>query len=152
MSVDMVELDLADLVPLTQERRDYVLEWRSAEEEDGHVEVRAIVVMKRPGGFLLALPVGALPDEDLAGGTGQVGGCGSRSFVRGWSRESHCSSRHRIKTFHLVPGQPEETLVEERLCLQASSQRQRGLRQPRCMPPCSRSSRLFRAFQIRCSS
>eukprot|EP00435_Cladocopium_sp_Y103_P061652 s470_g23.t1 len=73
MSVDMQELEMTNLVALTQERREYVLEWRSADEEDGQVEVRAFVVMKRPGGFLLAVPLGALPDEDLESGTGQVG-------------------------------------------------------------------------------
>ena len=67
-------MSMADLVPLSVERRNYVLEWRAADEDDGHVEVYAYVVMKRVGGVLLALPVGSIPDEDLEGPeTGLVG-------------------------------------------------------------------------------
>lgn len=65
MSLDLEELELRMLVPLGQSRVRYVLEWKSQAEEDGVMEIMALVVMKRDAGFLLALPAGALPEEDL---------------------------------------------------------------------------------------
>ena len=58
MSVDMVELEFESLVPVSQEKILYVLEWTMGAEEEGVAEAFAFVVMKRAGGLLLALPVG----------------------------------------------------------------------------------------------
>ena len=65
--MNMDELDFAALVPLAQGRQDYVLGWPSLAEEDGTLEMRALVVMKRQDGVLLALPTGVIPDEELNG-------------------------------------------------------------------------------------
>ena len=46
----------------------YVLEWLSAAEVDGRRECIAMVVMKRAGGLLLAIPEGFLPEDVVAEG------------------------------------------------------------------------------------
>ena len=62
---DNVVLATETLVP-------YVLEWRPGSEEDGEAECVVLVLMKRAGGVLLAMPVHFLP-EDLIfqGNSGQ---------------------------------------------------------------------------------
>ena len=56
MSLDMEQLEFASVVPFSQEKRRYILEWRPDGEQDGQVEGHALVVMKREGGLLLAVP------------------------------------------------------------------------------------------------
>ena len=65
MNLDMEQVEFALLVPLVQEKRRYILEWRASSEEDGRVDAFAFVVMKREGGLLLAVRAGVLADEDL---------------------------------------------------------------------------------------
>lgn len=61
----MADVDFASLVPVSQEVKIYVLEWHGEAELDGHLEVAALVVMKREAGMLLALPLNVVPEEDL---------------------------------------------------------------------------------------
>ena len=66
------DLSFEDLVPVAQGRVLYVLEWNSEDSLDGMKEAFAIVVLKRAGGCLLALPEGFLSVEDLREG-GEMG-------------------------------------------------------------------------------
>ena len=60
MSADST-LEFGDLVPLCDGVVRYVLEWQAGPEEDGVQEALAMLVMKRAGGLLLAVPVGFIP-------------------------------------------------------------------------------------------
>ena len=66
------DLSFEDLVPVARGRVLYVLEWNSEDSLDGMKEAFAIVVLKRAGGCLLALPEGFLSVEDLRDG-GEMG-------------------------------------------------------------------------------
>ena len=62
---DNVVLATEALVP-------YVLEWRPGSEEDGEAECVVLVLMKRAGGVLLAMPVHFLPEDLISqGNSGQ---------------------------------------------------------------------------------
>lgn len=67
-------LDFAELVTLATRKQLYVLEWVPGSEEDGHIEAFALVVMRREGGFLVALPVGFLTEEELTVGMSDEAG------------------------------------------------------------------------------
>eukprot|EP00438_Fugacium_kawagutii_P001505 Skav202551 [mRNA] locus=scaffold2011:393014:394735:- [translate_table: standard] len=56
---------MESLVMVSQDMEPYVVTWPSEEEEDGHLEFSVLVILKRPGGLLLAVPLGMLPNEDL---------------------------------------------------------------------------------------
>lgn len=60
-------LSLEDLVSLKHDVVPYLLDWPNVDFE-GVSEVAALVVGLRPNGFLLALPVGFIPEEILAVG------------------------------------------------------------------------------------
>ena len=60
-----VSLSWESLVTIDQDVEPYVLEWPDALGMDGAIEVTALVIMKRPGGVLLAVPTGMLPAEEL---------------------------------------------------------------------------------------
>ena len=67
-----VGLGLLDLVTLEQDVEPYIMDWPVlATEEDGEPEVAALVVAKRDGGFLAAVPVGFVPEEVLAAGNAE---------------------------------------------------------------------------------
>ena len=67
-----VGLGLLDLVTLEQDVEPYIMDWPVlATEEDGEPEVAALVVAKRDGGFLAAVPVGFIPEEVLAAGNAE---------------------------------------------------------------------------------
>eukprot|EP00435_Cladocopium_sp_Y103_P076185 s119_g80.t1 len=76
MSVDMEELEFASLVPISEQKVLYVLEWQDSSELDGKLEAKALVVMKRSGGLLVA-PVGFLPDSELQLSPGSAGVVGA---------------------------------------------------------------------------
>ena len=64
---DLEDLAFTSLVPLTDRKVKYVLEWDSGDPQDGQAEAFAFVVMKRAGGLLAAVPMGFLADEVLSG-------------------------------------------------------------------------------------
>ena len=66
------DLAFDDLVPVAQGKVLYVLEWNSEDSLDGMKEAFVIVVLKRAGGCLLAIPEGFLSVEDLKEG-GEMG-------------------------------------------------------------------------------
>lgn len=71
MASDLEQMDGVDpttLVLASQELHPYVLRLGSPDDTDGVLEVLAIVVMKRSGAFLLAIPDGALDPETLEEG------------------------------------------------------------------------------------
>ena len=61
-------VDPTALVLASQELHPYVLRLGSPDDTDGVLEVLAIVVLKRSGAFLLAIPDGALDPETLEEG------------------------------------------------------------------------------------
>lgn len=62
-----VGMEFDDLVEISRGRVLYVLEWNSEDADaDGKKESFAIVVMRRAGGCLLALPQGFLSPEELS--------------------------------------------------------------------------------------
>ena len=68
MSVDLTAdeaLSFTGLVTLEEDLESYVLEWPSVPDSDGASEAIALVVLKRTGGFLLALPPGLVPEAVL---------------------------------------------------------------------------------------
>ena len=66
------DLAFDDLVPVAQGKVLYVLEWNSEDSLDGMKEAFVIVVLKRAGGCLLAIPEGFLSVKDLKEG-GEMG-------------------------------------------------------------------------------
>ena len=74
MAVDFDAMEFEDLVPISQSLQFYILEWPLVPGEDGTVEAFSMVVMKRSGGFLLALPLDFLPPEEVLEGNSQVAG------------------------------------------------------------------------------
>ena len=71
MSHSVEEVEFAALVALSEQQKVvYVLEWNLEDEVDGTAEMFALVVMKRAGGLLAAVPVGVIPAEVL--GEGQL--------------------------------------------------------------------------------
>lgn len=71
MVSDLEQMDGVDpstLVLASQELHPYVLRLGSPDDTDGVLEVLAIVVLKRSGAFLLAIPDGALDPETLEEG------------------------------------------------------------------------------------
>lgn len=63
--MDGAGLALADLVTLQEDSEVYVIDWPASSVIDGHLQLEALVVMKRLGGVLLALPAGVVPQEVL---------------------------------------------------------------------------------------
>lgn len=61
-------LTMEGLVTASQGLRIYVFAWGDEGDENGLVESEAIVVMKRTGGLLMALPLDVLPEEVLEEG------------------------------------------------------------------------------------
>ncbi len=68
------EVALDTLIPLNQDIVLYVLDYPIGEAEDGSMEALALVVMKRAGGALVAIPEGFLPPEELVEGNSTPGG------------------------------------------------------------------------------
>ena len=62
------ELTLEELVVVSESLEPYVLTYHPQSEEEGAIEVTALVVLKRERGLLLALPPSALSQEVLARG------------------------------------------------------------------------------------
>eukprot|EP00435_Cladocopium_sp_Y103_P014245 s1713_g3.t1 len=68
-------LDFASLVTIAVDLVPYVLQWPAASETDGVAEALTLVVAKRNGGMLLALPLNFIPDAVLRrANIGQAGG------------------------------------------------------------------------------
>ena len=61
------ELTLESLVTLSQDVEPYVMDWPVIADDD-EPEEAILVVSKRPGGFLAAVPTGLVPEEVLAAG------------------------------------------------------------------------------------
>ena len=59
------ELTLKELVVVSESLEPYVLTYHPQSEEEGAIEVTALVVLKRKKGLLLALPPAALSQEVL---------------------------------------------------------------------------------------
>lgn len=59
---------MESIVAVDQDLEPYVLQWPEADEEDGYMELFAVVVMKRAEGLLLAVPVGVLPETEVIAG------------------------------------------------------------------------------------
>lgn len=58
-------LSLSTLVTLEVDLQPYVLEWPSVPDSDGISEAQVLVVFKRQGGFLVAVPAGFIPQSVL---------------------------------------------------------------------------------------
>ena len=56
---------LSRLVTVAEDLEPYVLQWPAPDDADGFAEALALVVAKRRGGMLLALPPGLIPDQIL---------------------------------------------------------------------------------------
>ena len=67
-------VSLEALVPLNQDVVPYVLDYPVGDPTDGSGECMALVVMKRAGGALVAVPDGFLPPEELVEGNSAQGG------------------------------------------------------------------------------
>ena len=65
---EAVTLSLEALVTLEHDVEPYVMDWPDVLSDDGEPEAAVLIVSKRPGGFLAAVPVGFLPEEVLANG------------------------------------------------------------------------------------
>lgn len=63
--MDGVALTLADLVMVSDTMEPYALTFQPDGDLDGTIETYALVVMKRAGGVLLAVPADAIPQEVL---------------------------------------------------------------------------------------
>ena len=61
------ELTLESLVTHSQDVEPYVMDWPVIADDD-EPEAAILVVSKRPGGFLAAVPTGLVPEEVLAAG------------------------------------------------------------------------------------
>ena len=61
-------LALEEIQVFADSKKFYILEWLAPELDDGRVECFAMVVMKRPGGMLVCVPVGFFPEEVLGEG------------------------------------------------------------------------------------
>lgn len=59
------ELALSSLVTVAEDLEPYVLQWPSATETEGVAEAVVLVVAKRAGGFLLAVPLDFIPGDAL---------------------------------------------------------------------------------------
>lgn len=68
MEAAAAELSLESLVTLSQDVEAYVMDWPVIADDDGEPEAAILVVSKRPGGFLVAVPTGLIPEEVLATG------------------------------------------------------------------------------------
>lgn len=68
------EVSWEALVPLNQDVVTYVLDYPLGDPTDGTGECLALVVMKRAGGALVAVPDGFLPPEELVEGNSAQGG------------------------------------------------------------------------------
>ena len=67
-------LTVGELVTVEVDLEPYVLQWSALPAEDGESEIFALVVLKKPGGILLALPHGVLTEEEvLRGNQGESG-------------------------------------------------------------------------------
>ena len=53
-------LDLQSLVTVDQDIEVYVLDWPDPSETGAEIEIAVLVLLKRPEGVLLALPIDAL--------------------------------------------------------------------------------------------
>eukprot|EP00435_Cladocopium_sp_Y103_P034882 s2166_g9.t1 len=65
---DTAELSLDTLVTLETDVEAYVMDWPVLSPDDGEPEAAVLVVTRRPGGFLAAVPTGFVPEEVLATG------------------------------------------------------------------------------------
>jgi len=63
--MDGLLLTLADLVTVSDALEPYALTFQPDGDLDGTIETYALVVMKRAGGVLLAVPSDAIPQELL---------------------------------------------------------------------------------------
>ena len=59
-------LSLASLVTVEEDLQPYVLEWPSVPDADGAAEAQVLVILKRQGGFLLAVPPSFIPATVLS--------------------------------------------------------------------------------------
>lgn len=66
--MDFDAMEFEDLVPVSQGLQLYILEWPLDAQEEGKAEAVSLVIMKREGGFLLALPLDFLPPEVVVEG------------------------------------------------------------------------------------
>ena len=66
--MDTAELELANLMVATEEVEPYVLAWPLGATIDGDAECTVLVLRKRPGGLLIAMPVEFLPEAMVAAG------------------------------------------------------------------------------------
>eukprot|EP00435_Cladocopium_sp_Y103_P020515 s2882_g5.t1 len=65
--VEEEDFQLGGLVTVAEDLEPYVLQWPATDEADGVSEALALVVARRSGGFLLALPMGATLERANAG-------------------------------------------------------------------------------------
>lgn len=65
---DSLGMRIEDLVPVSQEPVKYIIFWGDEDSEEGVVEAEVLVVMKRDGGFLMALPPDVIGEEQLQEG------------------------------------------------------------------------------------
>ena len=61
-------LALADLITVEHDVVPYIMDWPQIPADDGKPEAAVLVVLKRPGGFMAAVPIGFMPEEVLANG------------------------------------------------------------------------------------
>ena len=74
---------LSRLVTVAEDLEPYVLQWPAQDDADGFAEALALVVAKRRGGMLLALPPGLIPDRilDLANAGEDAGPVGASTRI-----------------------------------------------------------------------
>ena len=92
-------MTLEEIQIFAESKKFYIMEWLAPETVDGRVESYAMVVLKRPGGFLVCLPVGS---RGGLGGRQRIwfsrdsgsikGDFSSGSAVRRWEGGSYRSS------------------------------------------------------------
>ena len=61
-------LALADLITVEHDVVPYIMDWPQIPADDGKSEAAVLVVLKRSGGFMAAVPIGFMPEEVLANG------------------------------------------------------------------------------------
>ena len=66
--MDFEAMEFESLVPVSHGLQFYILEWPLDAQEEGKAEPVSLVIMKREGGFLLALPMDFLPPEVVVEG------------------------------------------------------------------------------------
>ena len=91
--MDGVVLTLADLVMVSDAMEPYALTFQPDGDLDGTIETYALVVMKRAGGVLLAVPADAIPQEVLELGD-------SDSIYQHHCQNLLCHSHSTIVQYH----------------------------------------------------